>query len=331
MEIRELDPHDEVTSRRHWEIGWAAAKASRPHDFYVPWPTAWSMYAEGRDDADIVLLGAFDGDVMWGAARVDLTTYDNLHSATVSVATHPARQREGIGRSLAGASSDVVRRQGRRVLHTEAYAPLDGPSAGVEFAEAMGYTRAIEEGMKVVDLAATEAGWDALAAEVARSHEGYPIVTWVDRVPDAYLDDYCRLNELFFDEAPMGELEVQAERWDEERARNAERRYLRAGRRTVSAGALAPDGTLVALTELIVNEHARTWGFQSGTLVSPEHRGHRLGIAVKVANHRQVRAHFPECTILVTGNADVNAPMSAVNEALGYREVERCIELQRTL
>jgi hypothetical protein len=35
--------------------------------------------------------------------------------------------------------------------------------------------------------------------------------------------------------------------------------------------------------------------------------------------------------VLLTGNADVNAPMNAVNEALGYREVERCVELQRDL
>jgi hypothetical protein len=33
--------------------------------------------------------------------------------------------------------------------------------------------------------------------------------------------------------------------------------------------------------------------------------------------------------ILVTGNADVNAPMNAVNEALGYRRIERCVEMQK--
>ena len=64
--------------------------------------------------------------------------------------------------------------------------------------------------------------------------------------------------------------------------------------------------------------HAPHWGFQSGTIVAPEHRGHRLGLAIKLANHRQLRAHFPSCRVLVTGNADVNAPMNAVNEALGF-------------
>ena len=81
----------------------------------------------------------------------------------------------------------------------------------------------------------------------------------------------------------------------------------------------------------MVTAHAPRRGFQSGTLVAPEHRGHALGLAIKVANHRQLREHFPECRVLLTGNADVNAPMNAVNEVLGYREVERCVELQREI
>jgi hypothetical protein len=52
---------------------------------------------------------------------------------------------------------------------------------------------------------------------------------------------------------------------------------------------------------------------------------------MKIANHRALRKVFPECAILMTGNADVNAAMNAVNEKLGYRTVERCVELQRDL
>ncbi len=38
---------------------------------------------------------------------------------------------------------------------------------------------------------------------------------------------------------------------------------------------------------------------------------------------------YPDLRLLLTGNADVNAPMNAVNDALGYREVERCVEMQK--
>ena len=88
---------------------------------------------------------------------------------------------------------------------------------------------------------------------------------------------------------------------------------------------------MAGLTEAVLNDHAPQRGFQSGTLVLPEHRGRGLGLAMKVANHRAIRAAFPQCRVLMTGNAGVNAAMNAVNERLGYREVERCVEVQKQL
>jgi hypothetical protein len=35
--------------------------------------------------------------------------------------------------------------------------------------------------------------------------------------------------------------------------------------------------------------------------------------------------------VLITGNAGVNVAMNAVNERLGYRETERCVEVQKEL
>ena len=149
-------------------------------------------------------------------------------------------------------------------------------------------------------------------------------------MPDELVDDYCALNEAFFDEAPMGEMEIEPEKWDRKRVEEREARNLRTGpARAGGRGALAPDGTMVALTEVMVNERVTWRGFQSGTLVDPEHRGHHLGLAIKLANHRQVRTTYPRLRLLLTGNADVNAPMNAVNDALGYREVERCVEMQK--
>jgi GNAT superfamily N-acetyltransferase len=124
---------------------------------------------------------------------------------------------------------------------------------------------------------------------------------------------------------------MEPERWDPARVRSRERRNANIGRHDVAAAAVTDDGTLVALTEVAVSDHAPSRGFQSGTLVDPEHRGHRLGVAIKVANHRQLRRRFPRCRVLMTGNADVNAPMNAVNRVLGYREVERCVEMQRAV
>jgi hypothetical protein len=63
----------------------------------------------------------------------------------------------------------------------------------------------------------------------------------------------------------------------------------------------------------------------------PEARGHRLGLAMKLASHRALRAEFDECELVVTTNADVNDHMNAINEAMGYRLVEQMLEYQKRL
>ena len=328
VDIREIDKDDEVLVHRHWEIG-KLADAVRPYDFYPPWETAWKSYQFGRDDMELNLLGAFDGDLMVGAARADVPVLDNLHTAYTFVSVDPAYQRRGVGRMLDAATVDMARSRGRRLVMTQAFAPPESDSAGLLFARAMGYVSGLQDGMKVVDLFETEASWNALDASTLGHRDGYRIVLWRDHVPEDLVDDYCVLNEAFFNEAPIGEMEHEPEKWDAKRVQEREERNAKTGRHDVSAGALAPDGTLVAMTEVMVNPAAPQRGFQSGTLVAREHRGHRLGMAIKVANHRQLREAWPDVRILVTGNADVNAPMNAVNEALGYREIERCVEMQK--
>jgi GNAT superfamily N-acetyltransferase len=318
VEIREIDVRDEPLLHRHY-------------DFFPPWETSQLTYLNGRDDIEFILVGAFDGETMVGAGRVDLPLLDNLHSAYSSVWVDPAWERRGVGRAVEAECVRVARDHDRRVLMTEAFAPMDAESPGTLFAAATGYTKGIEDAMKVVDLFETEASWAALEAKTEESRNGYRIISWQDHMPEEYVDDYCRLNEMFFDEAPTGEMEIENEKWDAQRVAAREERNRVTGRHELAAGAVSPDGTMVAVTEVMVNSRATQRGFQSGTLVTPEHRGHRLGLAIKLANHRQIRSAFPDCQVLLTGNADVNAPMNAVNTQLGYHDVERCIELQKDI
>ncbi len=50
----------------------------------------------------------------------------------------------------------------------------------------------------------------------------------------------------------------------------------------------------------------------------PEHRGHRLGLAVKLANLDFLAEREPAVRMIGTGNAQENAPMIAVNDMLGF-------------
>jgi GNAT superfamily N-acetyltransferase len=222
-----------------------------------------------------------------------------------------------------------VRRDGRRTLVVEAFSPLDAEGPGLAFAQHRGYRPALEDRIKVVDLIGTEPLWDALESEVRGRCVGYTLVEWTDRVPDEHITGYCRINEAFLAQMPLGELDLEPEVWTAERVRTRNEESRRGGRRELAVAALSPDGEMVGLTEVVLNEHAPHRGFQSGTLVLPEHRGRGLGLLMKLRNHRRLRAEHPACAVLMTGNAGVNVAMNAVNERLGYREVERCLELQK--
>ena len=55
------------------------------------------------------------------------------------------------------------------------------------------------------------------------------------------------------------------------------------------------------------------------TLVAKAHRGHRLGMLVKVLNLRRLQKDHPEVELVVTFNAVENDHMLAINVALGFR------------
>lgn len=58
---------------------------------------------------------------------------------------------------------------------------------------------------------------------------------------------------------------------------------------------------------------------QGATLVLKEHRGHRLGMLVKIANLEQIAVASPESRVVYASNAEENHHMLAVNVAAGFR------------
>ena len=77
-------------------------------------------------------------------------------------------------------------------------------------------------------------------------------------------------------------------------------------------------GQFVAMTELLIADDTPAQAWQMITVVHPDHRGHRLGLAVKLANLDLLADCAPGVRIVQTGNASVNEPMIAVNDLLGF-------------
>jgi RimJ/RimL family protein N-acetyltransferase len=159
----------------------------------------------------------------------------------------------------------------------------------------------------------------------------YELVTWVDRAPDDLVEDVARLVGRMSTDTPSGDLSLEPEVWDASRWREKEDDALRSGRRRLAAGAIGRSGHLVAFTDIGAWAQEPAVAEQWNTIVDPDHRGHRLGVATKVANLRNLRREIPGALRLETWNALENSRMIAINELLGFQVVERVDEYQLTL
>ncbi len=329
MEVREVDPADEALVHRWWELANEVDHVDRPWSWFMARETAVATFRTPSTIWDRRLLGAFEDDAMVAGAHVQLPLRDNTHVGNVWVFAPPGVRRRGLGSALLGAALARVRECGRDTVFAQVMVPRGCDAPGLAFAKRHGFVPGLTEVTRIADLAATEADWSALASEAAGHHAGYRLVTYHDVVPDELVEGYCALNESFNDEAPTGDLDVEREVYDVARVREKERVFRATNRSEVGTVAVAPDGTLVGYTELVVSGDSPDRAVQGGTLVRPGHRGRRLGLAMKVANQQALRARFPSARRVITGNADGNVHMNAVNDRLGFREVEDCVELQR--
>lgn len=281
---------------------------------------------EGTEHHAARLWLAEDGDEAVGAAVLGLPLRDNTSLGEPDVFVRPQSRRRGVASALLDVVKDAARDEGRSSLLTYIEGPTDQLSAdghpnssGTAFAEQHGFTRRITEIARVqrppLDLDAIGAAEDAARAHAA----DYRIITWRDRVPDEYVDEYARLESRLSTDAPQGELDYEGEVWDEARVRAGERRQDRMGRGTWNAAAMAPDGSMAGLTVISLSTDSDDTGFQNTTIVDPAHRGHRLGLVLKAANVRALLRDRPGVQAVWTWNADSNAHMIAINETLGYR------------
>jgi predicted GNAT family N-acyltransferase len=110
-----------------------------------------------------------------------------------------------------------------------------------------------------------------------------------------------------------------------------ERWLADSGRARVGSYAVDSTGTVVAYSVAATSNDHHDHVDQWGTLVHPAHRGHRLGMAVKCGGLRALAEHFPEKRFIETTNAETNAHMVAINQALGFQVVEVYGDFQKRL
>jgi GNAT superfamily N-acetyltransferase len=253
----------------------------------------------------------------------------------LGVQVHPEFRHIGIGSALADLLESIAATEGRSrlVVYTVSRA-ADGeqipsptgfgsvPAANseVRFLLGRGYSlEQVERGSRLplpIDPAELERHFDAASAAAG---SGYAVRQWTGRTPEAWLDDMALLFTRMSTDAPTAGLEEPEDVWTRQRLIDYEDR-AEAGPKTsvVTVVEHLASGRLAGMTELGVPSEPDRPVSQNDTIVLKEHRGHRLGMLLKVANLRQLQAVAPGYPSVITFNAEENRHMLDVNEAVGF-------------
>jgi GNAT superfamily N-acetyltransferase len=280
--------------------------------------TGWLVCGWTEDDPEAWFTGPSPGDAD-GYYTVAMPLRENRSLAQVHLQVTPPRRRSGIGAALLRHAAARAAGMGRATLAGDA---REG-SAGEAFVRALGARRGITEIHRILDLAAVPAGKLAgLRAESQGAASGYCLLSWEGTVPEDYLGRVAVANAALGD-APH-DADTEAQVWDVDRVRAGQRRVELQGQRYYTVAVqCADDGEFAGLTQLAVDPHRPQWGFQELTAVTRPHRGHRLGLLVKVAMLDLLAEREPQLRWILTGNADGNAHMIAINALLGFQLFDR--------
>jgi GNAT superfamily N-acetyltransferase len=322
MHIEHADLADMRALRECHEVYLAAHRADEPDG---PWqsfrPFSGSLAVGGGDPREVWLArapaqGATGAVVGW--YRLGIPDRENLDQAWLDLIVRPEERRRGIGRALLRHAAGRARANGRQVIPVF----VRNGSPGEAFARSLSGTRGLTEVQRVMELGNLDAV-ARLREPAERAAAGYSLVSWTGPVPEEFIEQVADLYAALND-APHSP-EKAPEVWDAQRVRervNALYPYF--GREVYSVAARHDaSGDLVALTQVGVDPANLAWGHQMITAVTKKHRGHRLGLLVKIAMLELLATAEPGLERIETWNAETNKHMIAVNEALGYRILDQ--------
>lgn len=334
LRIVPVDAHDDASFTAWYDTMVAGTTAGRPNPATWTLPEAQVAYQRPPTAYREEPFVAMDGLAVVGQGHVAFPLLDNPRLVRFDVAVPPAHRGKGVGAALFAHVEKRARAEGRSSLLTELEIPYEVDPAGwpgTTFLAKRGFTLRNTELRRELRLPVDRGRLDALGGKAAERAGGYDLVSWTGPCPDRWAAEYAQLKGMLAEEAPSGDVEYEKERWDEARLREEEAKVMAQGRTAFTTVAIAPEVTLAGHTQLFVTRHEPDRAYQWDTLVVPAHRGHRLGLALKVANLRALQDAHPHVRRINTWNAVQNGPMVRVNEELGFEILEACQEWQRDL
>jgi GNAT superfamily N-acetyltransferase len=337
MEIIELDPADGDLVSGAFDVMCACHAADTPEN---PAPHRGS-FTKGLTypppDQDEAFFVAVEDRKVVGLLGIGLPNRANLHFGWAWINVHPDHRRRGIGTALHERFIAHARERGRTELTLDTHMTwedgVERDKAGQLFLEKRGHKLALTwiNRRCAVDALDPAVEQELLEKAQAAAGDEYEIISWVGRTPEELIETMARIDSTILAEVPLGDLELEPETIDADLKRAKADRSNAMGIAPVQTVARHREsGEVVANTAVFVHRDDPDYAdaFQGITIVDPAHRGHRLGLLLKIVNLRLVREHFPHIRFIWTDNADVNAPMIDINVTLGYEIVDGGGEFQ---
>jgi len=282
-----------------------------------------------------LLVARVDGHIVArGIYEVSLEDFDT--TAWLSVEVLDTYRRSGIGAALYDGLVLWARADGKTVL--QAYVPqkasdtddvIPSPtgfgsvprdSDSTRFLLERGFVLGQVERMSRLDLPVDPGLLARLLSEATdAAGPDYRIISWSGSTPDAYLADLALLRTRMGTDAPSGALDADLSVYTAERVREEDRLLESSPRvRLTVLAQHIPTGEVAGFSELSVPPELHRPVSQEDTIVLTEHRGHRLGMLLKVANIAHLERERPGHPAITTFNAEENRFMLSVNEAVGF-------------
>ncbi|WP_112139414.1 GNAT family N-acetyltransferase [Glycomyces dulcitolivorans] len=336
MKIIEFNAADADLIDQAYAIRTAAQEADTPENPKTTerfFRTLFTHVMPGRDPHWFAAVG--DDGAALGYTRVGFFTDDNLELAMFELFVHPDHRGGAVETGLLDHLESYSREHGRTTILTATPVYWEGGPERDESRARLLESRGYELALTTVN---RRSPTDPLGAEeeqrryeeaLAKAGDAYEVRQWTGAAPEDLVLTMCRMETMINGEIPLGEIEVELEQMTPEKLRAKEAVYAAEGRVWLHSVAVErATGEVRAWTEIALDDGDDVNGLQGITIVDPAHRGHRLGLLLKLANLRRLREHSPTTRWIWTDNADVNAPMIAINELMGYETVDAGAEYQ---
>jgi GNAT superfamily N-acetyltransferase len=277
------------------------------------------------DGTERVLLALDGRGRLLGFAALEMPTYDNRGLIFADLKVDPPGRRQGVGSALLEAVGKVSAEVGRDLLMAEAWYG----SAGTPFLKRHGFTQASVAAQRRLYPQQLPREGDAQLLEQARAaSRGYELLRVAGPLPDEMraqmLDTVDAIND-----APLDDLELEDDNFTIARLRAYDAAQEAQQHRVYRIVARDRDGAPAAHTVVAVDGLRPFHGEQHDTSVRREHRGHRLGLRLKLEMLAWLREAEPQLHQIDTWNQESNTHMVAVNDLIGCTVVGRGLQFQR--